>query len=1612
LRGPQRPRFEEEAAIRALGKLLVQLSGALIVWAPLLTLTLLGGAYLLQVYETVTASGGPMVLHLESRGGMTTIRAENYALDPLRGSIHATEVSVWDPSGIQTAQAQRVIVRLPNYFGRGPRLVRARIVGLQATIERDAEGRFTILDLVPKEREPEAETPFSVEIDGAAFVLQDRLVPEGIWARRLMSPRIWLDGVGGDWRAAGHILDEAGGAASVIVRNDPESGLALEGSLARMDLAPWLAPLRRTEAARNWELLQGFFAERLVATGPVFLHLPNEGKAALRASLAAEATRVRHQDLAADRARLRATFDLAGLTGWIEADRGRSRARFAGRVAWEPGVRVFGNVEADLQDRGVIPAQFRKELPPELDFRQAGFRGVVRYVPKEGLAAHGRVQAQRATWQDEMVEEPRFWVHWDAARLAVREFAGIYEGVPVSGGADADLRRETLLAYASTGAFPLERFLAEPQRDRLRGSARLFALATGSMERPQVELRAMGRAAAEIEPGRFTDLGPFQALAHYREPRVEIERLTLAGPAGLAVASGAYDIQAERLTLQGLASGLDLSLLRQGLSGTAAGRFELVYDEGRLLASGPVEVYGLEIEGESVPLVSANVQLAGQELIAREVIATRGAGRVAGEARWNLETDAISGAFSAETVSLQDLLGEGFEGTLALTRGTLDGTLKNPRIEAWIQGRDLVLQGVRVDSAQGLLSLVGREAFVRQALLSADQGTLSLQADYHLDTKTGRASGTAQDLPMERLHPLLPPDTGVEGLISGDFRAFFADSELTSFDGSGNVDALSVNRAFLGNGFFTVGTSDGIWTGTAELGQPERFLQIPEFVYRSESQDLAAQVVAYGLPVRDLYFALRPYAEADPGEPAPAFELPENLREILDRLEGSLDLSATISGAIENPNLRIESLLLRNTRVDGEPTGQISAVVNRDAGTWQIQSLEWTGGPGIFDVRGTVAEKGAIALDGNINNFDTQWLGRFVPAFQRIAGEASVFFTVSGPTESPIIEASLSGSIFEDPSMRARLAALAPEERAREEEKLKDLQLKLEIYPILVQEGQISLDGNFTYRGFTGTLEGTIPFRYPLSFSEDQSLALALHVPNRPLDELKPLLPRLDEARTEGSVSAEVRLTGSVAEATLSGGVQLEAASLAFEGVDTVLTNLKGATELSGQAVTLTLSAESAKGGRFSSTARLDLGGVPNLLEATQEQLMAAPLTGSLNLDALRFAERSLPLDTVQQSFLSAEATATGEILLEGPLAEPSLRTAEPLKLEKVKGDVPAIFPASTGGAEPLVNPRLEIRYVLGSRDEPAQIEASASQLNLYGAGSLSGSLLNLEANADLAVRSGSIRLPNARINVLEGGSVRLVYDAQFGVPDFRLDVDLEGRTTLSTIRFGTLVERYDIYLEIRGNLLDPEQQILTARSDPPDLSQDRILSLLGQIELVERISGQFLGRREWAELQQALAQVAFPYLFDPLTEDLARQLGLEYLSFDYGPLGQTNVTAAKWLGKGFLLQGRREISEPVDGIRDFDIRLTYRPPRRLRSLRNFLFSIGLDQDRPWKISVEYGARLPNSGSRHKSNIIYIGDAPPQKKPDPPADPPPDLPIFPPKDAPKSSGSVHSGDVR
>jgi hypothetical protein len=289
---------------------------------------------------------------------------------------------------------------------------------------------------------------------------------------------------------------------------------------------------------------------------------------------------------------------------------------------------------------------------------------------------------------------------------------------------------------------------------------------------------------------------------------------------------------------------------------------------------------------------------------------------------------------------------------------------------------------------------------------------------------------------------------------------------------------------------------------------------------------------------------------------------------------------------------------------------------------------------------------------------------------------------------------------------------------------------------------------------------------------------------------------------------------------------------------------------------------------------------------------------------------------------------------------------------------VPALPAASSEGTVPIIDPSF---YVDATLESPARVRSATADLTLLGSGDLRGVLSDPRASANLSVQSGNIRLPGGTIRLDRGGTVAFRFRHPFAEsPSASLEVDLQGHSSLTAIRYGGNTQRYDVLLEIRGDLLKDQGLQMQAFSNPPDLSSEEALAQLGALGYVEGLGSAEGGQTEaQRRITQALAGFALPAVTDPFSSSLARSLGLSYISVEYNPFELTTLSTARSLGTDFSLQYRGQVGQPAPGFKAIqDIRLVFTPARVKGGLRNFSLSLGSDQIVPWKVGLEYGMRF------------------------------------------------------
>lgn len=316
---------------------------------------------------------------------------------------------------------------------------------------------------------------------------------------------------------------------------------------------------------------------------------------------------------------------------------------------------------------------------------------------------------------------------------------------------------------------------------------------------------------------------------------------------------------------------------------------------------------------------------------------------------------------------------------------------------------------------------------------------------------------------------------------------------------------------------------------------------------------------------------------------------------------------------------------------------------------------------------------------------------------------------------------------------------------------------------------------------------------------------------------------------------------------------------------------------------------------------------------------------------------------------------AGGHVDIAGVLRRPSLTGTLTLSTGEISLPTKELTPGEATTFP--INPRFDLRLQI---PDSVVVKNPAATIDLVGDGTLTGTLSRPEFTALLNVQNGTFRLPTARVTLDPQGTVRPYYSVgEDGTSLARLDVNLRGRTGLTAVGPSGLAERYDITLDISGDLLGQSGLTLNAQSDPPGLDEQRIIALIGQVDALQGIDSIGSSSSAQRNVQEALTGVALPALLNPFTSKIGAGLGLDYLNVEYDRLDQASVVFAKSINKYLTIQGRRQISEPLDRqAQRYDIRLVFRPPFRNSALRNLSFSFGADQDRPWKIAIEYSFRF------------------------------------------------------
>lgn len=1488
------------AGRRLIGLLLAFLGGA---WAvlPGLLLAAWGVTYFVGVVEALLAPGVPIEFRYDAPEGSMLARAESYAIDLAERQLHASRISLADPSGRRLASAGRLLVRLGT-------AVEVSAFDAWGRLERLPNGRFSAERWFPPSPERREPTPFAVHVNRVSLDFVDRYQGPPLPLRAEAS-RVDVDSDGVGFLAFGRIrLAGRGTEVPVRVYWVPDFGTRVEAALAGDEMAPLIPNIRRWVDPAQLRDLEPLQAASLRPSGRIVAtDTPRDGlwfSADLRVVASGLAVRdvVEQAEAAAD-----------------VAVRGRG-VRFSGEVAEAgrranlDGVLLAGDrpwAAARVEAQGVSIARswpiLRKTLPRELSATAARWSGWL--ALRDGrLAARGNVAAERIAWGDESGRGASGAIDFGQDGLRIQVSRIVARGERLRG--SLFLGRERLAGYARGDRLSVAK--ATPGTG-LSGAADALALISGTPGRPRVELMADGQVRVKAGD-RVVDLGRAQMRAALGGRKLEIARLTSSGPRGTASAQGVVDLdgQADVSVVGGGFSLADFDPEADGLvflDGKVRGRLS----DPTLWAV--AEAYGVRAPGVDleIPVAASRLRVNRRVVFGELVEAAVGATVVRGRVDYRLSDRRLDGVLSAQRVELADWTDGAASGLAAFDSLRLSGTPTEPKLAGPVGILKLSVGDVEMENVVADLSVDRRGIVVEAARANvAGEGELTGSGRYAFEGGRFSAEGQVDAWPLGHLPGVRGRLDEVDGSVSGSF-AFAGDAEgFRSASADLGVLAAAVGTDVLGDGRVTVGMEGTLLKGEARLGE---VLRIEGAAFDPEGGSVAGRVVLDRLAAGTAFAVAK----------AAGVRISRSVEGTID---GRLSATASLSGTKDDPAIDLERVAGEGLTVEGKPAGAIEAVATRRSGRWQVARVLWSQADTRLTASGQVDEAGPIALDIDLANFELELLAPYWPRLASVEGRADATIRATGTWENPELLASAT-------------ARLAPRRAEGDGAEPADLDVLLD--QVTLRDRVWALDGRFAYAGLTGTLAGS-GTTTALGASPDPAdqLRVEAKLDEREIASLAKDAPWLDPERSSGRIGGTLLLAGNRDGYRIDGRIRAEDAAVAAAGLDTALRDLNLDLHTDGGSLVVEAAAKSTMGGTVAASLRANL---PPLFErgaTLQSTLADSSLSGYIELKEFGATQSGFFKDG------RGSGQAGGRIELAGTLLEPVL--AGDIELQALDLALPSEFVSGASRAPMPIRPRFDIAV---RADQVFRIRSGASTFDVTGGGSISGTLDEPSVSGRLVLSRGIFRLPNARLELEPGGTLAFGYRSVVGgLSDAFLDVDLLGRTTISAARFDS-VERYDVAVEVRGDVLSPSGVVLSARSEPPDLTQDQILAIVGQKQVFEGISQAGVVRT-----RDLLSQVLLPSLLTPVTDTIASGLGLDFLGVEYNAFDETTVYAAKSLGKGLVVQMSQQVNQTRNVKRRYEVRLTYRIPSRNPLLSRARIGFGFDQDRPWKITLDYTFRL------------------------------------------------------
>lgn len=1528
--------------------------------------------------------------------------ADSYNVDWRRGTARFEHPRLVTQDGRLIASAGLIEadgISIPMLGG-----VSVRVRDLKGTVTRLASGRFDIEGFLPKPSGTPSKIPYVVVVNRADVALVD-LRGKTPFRREAIARDTEVRGVADRWLAQSDVEIPDIGHLRADLQHTPGNGLLMQGMTAGLQLTSVLDHLQTTPDVDKLAFLKGLRTGSVEAYGPISVFLSDRDSLSFDAKVRIIGRDIRFREYAVSRFRFDGSISETSLRGVAEAQDGGTKARFDGSLNWKGDVSLGGMLSADSPSRAGLPIWVRRIIPEQIKFDQGRLTGWLEYQRGTGVRLAGPFKATQLTAYGQTVNSPSLALYADRHKVRIAVDQGRWANAEVRGAVLLGTNPDTLTGGLATESADLASVAKAFGAHGLSGTAHVNILLGGTRAAPTAVLQARGTGAYRVNDRLVS--GQFAMAGTYAANLVKLDRFRVETDAGDARVIGSLSFKKKSLALKIDANNVRLEKLREDLLGklNGSGIVDGSFDHPRF--RGAALALDVLAAGQRIPFVSGDLIADKDRISATNVRIVRGAGEVDGELAVDLRTRGLEGSLSAKKLLLNEYVTSVEAlGSIQVDKLSIGGTLDEPKAEGTAFGENLVLGGILVDRADLRGSMLGtRLEFDTRAKIGG--GTLAGAGDFDFARKSGSLKLAGQDLALERITPFEKTLANVTGTINGGISAWLSPLGLWGVRADGKLEGVSLNSAQLGRGEWSFSSNGdlGFWVGvrplepsgwyslggSASTGALDRFLQIEELRYDSLTDSYKANVSLMDAAIPDIYTTIRPFFT----------EFPEEVQRALADTGGSLTATVRFSGPILQPNvdLSFDDRALKfdiaffeasDLSYHGQPLGTLDT---KFSGNYQpsrtfldIDKVNWTGLQGTLVVtKGFIDTTGDLYIDGDLSNFDFSYLGILNADWAKLSGKATLSASAVGKTASPVIRASFETSKGSELKLSSSGQSFSLV--------LNTIDVREPVYSGREFTGGIEANGLFFYRGFTGKAYAHIPFDYPrrghrLGIPDGFPIQASISFDNIDVKNLKQFADYLDAARSSGNLTGQISIVGPRENLALQGFVNGQLKSVAFllpgtgpedtTALDTLLTGVALDVKLRNNQIVMTIDAEGSDGGTLKgnlSTTFLDMQkSIDQLIRGDTDSLFGNEVRGDISANNFVVNQRKS-----DRNYGSFDTTLNfGSLKITGPIKEPTVSGTVLLSNTRLMPaeSSPKLDEESKSGtgratSPPPINPQFNVGLVLTdpmsfSSRSSIPLFAGALDMSLTGSGLLGGSFANPEMSATLTLKGGRLDLPAARVSFEEGGSLRMYYSPIRGALGRAgqgtleaADVSIVGRTSITLLRYGDTVQHYDIRLIITGDILNRGGLNIDAVSDPPELGRDEILGLLGDTDVLKSLGGGTSQSETEKRIRNAIVSMAVPQLTEAVTTQLAAGLKLEYLTVDYNALEGASLDFAKVLGKGVILQGRRQISPPI-GLRkpDYDLRLTYRLPTRNVALSRVVFSLGLDQDRPYKLGITYGFRF------------------------------------------------------